>query len=302
MNIFDKVKELRDLTGAGIVDCKNALSENNEDIDLAIEYLRKKGIAKAAKKSDRSAAEGLITIIKSSNKASIVEINSETDFVAKNPEFNSFCKQVSNLCLETDNLETLKNMKTDDKGLTVSETLVSLIAKIGENIQIRRFKNIDYNSQLSTYIHNKQNNSSGKLAVLLSYSSDNLDLSEEFSNQLCMHIAAMSPQSLDEKGISQEFLESEKKIMKVQLLEQGKKPEMIEKIILGKVSKIINDNTLLGQKWVINPELTVQQAINNFTKDNKSTFLIENFVRYKVGEGMEIKKSDFANEVKDLTS
>ena len=301
MSIFDKVKELRDLTGAGMVDCKNALSENNENIDLAIEYLRKKGIAKAAKKSDRSAAEGLITIVKSSNKASIVEINSETDFVAKNPEFNSFCKQVSNLCLESDGLESLKEKKTD-KDLTVSETLVNLIAKIGENIQIRRFKNIDYKSQVSTYIHNKQNDNSGKLAVLLSYASGNKDLSKDFANQLCMHIAAMSPQSLDEKGISQEFLENEKKIMQDQLLEEGKKPEMIDKIILGKVSKIIKDNTLLGQKWVINPELTVQQAINGFVKESKSSFSIENFVRYKVGEGIEIKKSDFANEVKDLTN
>ena len=301
MSIFDKVKELRDLTGAGMVDCKNALSENSEDIDLAIEYLRKKGIAKAAKKSDRSAAEGLITVIKSPKRASIVEINSETDFVAKNPEFNSFCEQVSSLCLESDNLESLKEKKTD-KNLTVSETLVNLIAKIGENIKIRRFKNIDYKSQMSTYIHNKQNDNSGKLAVLLSYASDNQDLNTDFANQLCMHIAAMSPQSLDEKGISQEFLENEKKIMKDQLLEEGKKPEMIEKIISGKVSKIIKDNTLLGQKWVINPELTVQQAIDAFVKESKSSFLIEDFVRYKVGEGIEIKKSDFADEVKDLTN
>lgn len=301
MSIFDKVKELRDLTGAGMVDCKNALAENSEDIDLAIEYLRKKGIAKAAKKSDRSAAEGLITIVKSSNKASIVEINSETDFVAKNPEFNSFCKQVSNLCLESESLESLKEKKMD-KDLTVSETLVNLIAKIGENIQIRRFKNIDYKSQVSTYIHNKQNDNSGELAVLLSYASENKDLSKDFANQLCMHIAAMSPQSLDEKGISREFLENEKKIMQDQLLEEGKKPEMIDKIILGKVSKIIKDNTLLGQKWVINPELTVQQAIDGFAKDNKCSFSIEDFVRYKVGEGIEVKKSDFANEVKDLTN
>jgi len=301
MSIFDKVKELRDLTGAGIVDCKNALSENSEDIDLAIEYLRKKGIAKAAKKSDRSAAEGLITVVKSLKRASIVEINSETDFVAKNPEFNSFCEQVSNLCLESDSLESLKEKKSD-KNLTVSETLVNLIAKIGENIKIRRFKNVEYKSQISTYIHNKQNDNSGKLAVLLSYTSDNQDLNKDFANQLCMHIAAMSPQSLDEKGISQEFLENEKKIMKDQLLEEGKKPEMIEKIILGKVSKIIKDNTLLGQKWVINPELTVQQAIDAFVKESKSSFLIEDFVRYKVGEGIEVKKSDFADEVKDLTN
>jgi len=301
MSIFDKVKELRDLTGAGMVDCKNALSENSEDIDLAIEYLRKKGIAKAAKKSDRSAAEGLITIVKSPKRASIVEINSETDFVAKNPEFNYFCEKVSGLCLESDDLESLKEKKTD-KNITVSETLVNLIAKIGENIKIRRFKNIDYNSQISTYIHNKQNDNSGKLAVLLSYTSDNQNLNKDFANQLCMHIAAMSPQSLDEKGISQEFLENEKKIMKEQLLEEGKKPEMIEKIISGKVSKIIKDNTLLGQKWVINPELTVQQAIDGFVKESKSLFLIEDFVRYKVGEGIEIKKSDFADEVKDLTN
>jgi len=301
MSIFDKVKDLRDLTGAGMVDCKNALSENSEDIDLAIEYLRKKGIAKAAKKSDRSAAEGLITVVKSSKRASIVEINSETDFVAKNPEFNYFCEKVSSLCLESDNLESLKEKKTD-KNITVSETLVNLIAKIGENIKIRRFKNIDYKSQISTYIHNKQNDNSGKLAVLLSYTSDNQDLNKDFANQLCMHIAAMSPQSLDEKGISQEFLENEKKIMKEQLLTEGKKPEMIEKIIFGKVSKIIKDNTLLGQKWVINPELTVQEAIDGFVKKNKSSFLIEDFVRYKVGEGIEIKKSDFADEVKDLTN
>jgi elongation factor Ts len=301
MSIFDKVKELRDLTGAGMVDCKNALSENSEDIDLAIEYLRKKGIAKAAKKSDRSAAEGLITVVKSPKRASIVEINSETDFVAKNPEFNYFCEKVSSLCLESDDLESLKEKKTD-KNITVSETLVNLIAKISENIKIRRFKNIDYNSQISTYIHNKQNDNSGKLAVLLSYTSDNQDLNKDFANQLCMHIAAMSPQSLDEKGISQEFLENEKKIMKEQLLEEGKKPEMIEKIISGKVSKIIKDNTLLGQKWVINPELTVQQAIDGFVKESKSSFSIEDFVRYKVGEGIEIKKSDFADEVKDLTN
>ena len=301
MSIFDKVKDLRDLTGAGMVDCKNALSENSEDIDLAIEYLRKKGIAKAAKKSDRSAAEGLITVVKSSKRASIVEINSETDFVAKNPEFNYFCEKVSSLCLESDNLESLKEKKTD-KNITVSETLVNLIAKIGENIKIRRFKNIDYKSQISTYIHNKQNDNSGKLAVLLSYTSDNQDLNKDFANQLCMHIAAMSPQSLDEKGISQEFLVNEKKIMKEQLLTEGKKPEMIEKIIFGKVSKIIKDNTLLGQKWVINPELTVQEAIDGFVKESKSSFLIEDFVRYKVGEGIEIKKSDFADEVKDLTN
>jgi elongation factor Ts len=301
MSIFEKVKELRDITGAGMVDCKNALSENNEDIDLSIEYLRKKGIAKAAKKSDRSASEGLITIFDSKKIASIIEINSETDFVAKNPEFNSFCEKVSSLCSASENLNNLKETKFNEKD-SVASALINLISKIGENIQIRRFKNISYDHCMASYIHNKQSENSGKLAVLLSYKSDNEKIAKDFSNQLCMHVAASSPQSLDEKSISQDFLENEKKIMKEQLINEGKKPEMIEKIILGKISKIIKDNTLLGQKWVINPELTVQAAIKNFENETKSSFEIKDFVRYKVGEGIVVKKTDFAEEVKDLTN
>ena len=301
MSIFEKVKELREMTGAGMVDCKNALSENNEDIDLAIEYLRKKGIAKAAKKSDRNASEGLVVIFNSETTASIVEINSETDFVAKNPEFNSFCEKVSSLCCESENLANLKECKFNEND-SVASALINLISKIGENIQIRRFKNITYDNQIASYVHNKQSENSGKLAVLLSYKSDNEQSAKNFANQLCMHIAALSPQSLDEKGISQDFLENEKKIMKDQLINENKKPEMIEKIITGKVSKIIKYNTLLGQKWVINPEITVQTAIKNFEKETNLLFEIKDFARYKVGEGIEVKKADFAEEVKDLTN
>ena len=301
MSIFKKVKDLRDMTGAGMVDCKNALSENNEDIDLAIEYLRKKGIAKAAKKSDRSASEGLITVFDSKKIASIVEINSETDFVAKNPEFNSFCEKLSSLCSASENLNKLNESKFNTND-SVASALVNLISKIGENIKIRRFKNISYDNQIASYIHNKQSERSGKLAVLLSYKSNNEQLANDFAYQICMHIAASSPQSLDEKGLSQDFLENEKNIMKDQLTNEGKNPEMIEKIILGKVSKIIKDNTLLGQKWVINPEITVQTAIKNFENEIKSSFEIKEFVRYKVGEGIAVKKTDFAEEVKDLTN
>lgn len=284
-----------------MVDCKNALANNSENIDLAVEYLRKKGIAKAAKKSDRSASEGLITIFDSNNEASIVEINSETDFVAKNPEFNYFCEKISSLCSESENLVNLKENKFNEND-TVASALVNLISKIGENIQIRRFKSIKYEDQLATYIHNKQTDKSGKLAVLLSYKSDESEPAKNFANQLCMHIAALSPKSLDEKGISQDFLENEKKIMKEQLVNEEKKPEMIEKIILGKISKIIKDNTLHGQKWVINPEITVKTAIKNFENDTKTSFEIKDFVRYKVGEGIAVKKTDFAEEVKDLTN
>ena len=299
MSIFEKVKELRDITGAGMQDCKIALSENSEDIDLAIEYLRKKGIAKAAKKSDRGASEGLVTIFNSGTKSSIVEINSETDFVAKNPEFNTFCEKISSLSASSKNMNELKEKKFNENE-TVSSALISLVAKIGENIQIRRFENIDLGCDVVSYIHNKQTDHSGKLGVLLAYESKH-ENAKVFANQICMHIAASSPLSLDETGISQSFLENEKNIMKDQLLNEGKKIEMIDKIISGKVSKIIKDNTLLGQKWVMNPELAVNTAIKNFEDENKASFVIKQFVRYKVGEGIENKKSDFAEEVKNLT-
>ena len=300
MNIFEKVKELREITGAGMQDCKVALSENNEDIDLAIEFLRKKGIAKAAKKSDRGASEGLITIFNKEESSSIVEINSETDFVAKNPEFNKFCEKIASLCISSKDLNDLKEKKFNEIE-TVSSALVSLVAKIGENIQIRRFQNLKSQGSVASYIHNKQSEHSGKLGVLLSYESDNSDLSKSFANQLCMHIAASSPLALNSEGISKEFLENEKKIATDLLLNEGKKIEMIDKIVSGKISKIIKDNTLLGQKWVMNQDLTVENAIKNFQDENKTNFEIKNFIRYKVGEGLDIKKTDFADEVKSLT-
>ena len=300
MNIFEKVKELREITGAGMQDCKVALSENNEDIDLAIEFLRKKGIAKAAKKSDRGASEGLITIFNKEESSSIVEINSETDFVAKNPEFNKFCEKIASLCISSKDLNDLKEKKFNEIE-TVSSALVSLVAKIGENIQIRRFQNLKSQGSVASYIHNKQSEHSGKLGVLLSYESDNSDLSKSFANQLCMHIAASSPLALNSEGISKEFLENEKKIATELLLNEGKKIEMIDKIVSGKISKIIKDNTLLGQKWVMNQDLTVENAIKNFQDENKTNFEIKNFIRYKVGEGLDIKKTDFADEVKSLT-
>ena len=300
MSIFEKVKELREITGAGMQDCKIALSENNEDIDLAIEFLRKKGIAKAAKKSDRGASEGLITIYNKENSSSIVEINSETDFVAKNPEFNKFCEKIATLCVSSKDIEDLKEKKFNENE-TVASALVSLVAKIGENIQIRRFQNLKSQGAIASYIHNKQSEHSGKLGVLVAYESDNSELSKSFANQLCMHIAASSPLALSSDGINKEFLENEKKIITDLLLNEGKKLEMIDKIVSGKVSKIIKDNTLLGQKWVMNQDLTVEIAIKNFQDENKTSFVIKNFIRYKVGEGLDVKKTDFADEVKSLT-
>jgi len=247
MSILEKVKELRDITGAGIQDCKTALSENNEDIDLAIEFLRKKGIAKAAKKSTRGATEGLISIAITNDRSSIVEINSETDFVSKNNEFIQFCEKVANLATEVSNLNELLEKKFDEEN-KVSDFLTNLIAKIGENLKIRRLEVISNNDQYASYIHNKQTEHSGNLGVLLSFKSNNFEKCKNFANQICMHIAASSPVALDEDGIDKNFIEKEKEIIKDQLLNEGKKIEMIDKIILGKINKVIQENTLLNQK------------------------------------------------------
>ena len=300
MSILEKVKELRDLTGAGIQDCKTALSENNEDIDLAIEFLRKKGIAKAAKKSSRGATEGLISIAIVNNKSSIIEINSETDFVSKNNEFIQFCEKVSNLATEVSSLDELLSKKYDERG-NVSEFLTSLIAKIGENLKIRRFETITDNDQFAFYLHNKQTDKSGNLGVLINFKSEENEKSKNFANQICMHIAASSPMALDQDGIDNDFIQKEKAIIKDQLINEGKKIDMIDRIIIGKINKVIQESTLLNQKWVMNPDLSVKKAIEEFNKDNSANFTIKKFIRFKVGEGLEVKKDDFANEVASLS-
>ena len=300
MSILEKVKELRDLTGAGIQDCKTALSENNEDIDLAIEYLRKKGIAKAAKKSSRGATEGLISIAIVNNKSSIIEINSETDFVSKNNEFIQFCEKVSNLATEVSSIDELLSKKYDKQG-NVSEFLTSLIAKIGENLKIRRFETITDNDQFAFYLHNKQTDKSGNLGVLINFKSEENEKSKNFANQICMHIAASSPMALDQDGIDNDFIQKEKAIIKDQLINEGKKIDMIDKIIIGKINKVIQESTLLNQKWVMNPDLSVKKAIEEFNKGNNANFIIKKFIRFKVGEGLEAKKDDFANEVASLS-
>ena len=300
MSILEKVKELRDITGAGIQDCKTALSENNEDIDLAIEFLRKKGIAKAAKKSTRGATEGLISIAMTNDRSSIVEINSETDFVSKNNEFIQFCEKVANLATEVSTLNELFEKKFDEEN-KVSDFLTKLIAKIGENLKIRRLEVISDNDHNASYIHNKQTEYSGNLGVLLNFKSNNFEKCKNFANQICMHIAASSPVALDEDGIDKNFIEKEKEIIKDQLLNEGKKTEMIDKIILGKINKVIQENTLLNQKWVMNPDLSVKKAIEQFNQDSSENFTIKKFIRFKVGEGLEAKKDDFANEVASLT-
>ena len=298
MSVLEKVKELREVTGAGMQDCKNALKENNNDIDKSVEYLRKKGVLKASKKSSRDAAEGLIIIGENQNNFTLTEINTETDFVAKNNEFIEFCSKVSEVSLNANSLDELQNQKLNDS--TIEESIVNLISKIGENIKLRRFENINKDGQkISYYIHNKSSDLTGKIVSALKYKS-NKDESKSFANNICMHIAAMSPMALDEKNLDKNFLESEKKIIEEQLSKEGKKPEIIEKIMTGKLNKVISENTLLGQSWVVDQDITVKKAIDKFNKDNSDNFEIISYYKFKVGEGVEVKKTDFSEEVKSL--
>lgn len=296
-----KVKELRELTGAGIQDCKTALSENNFDIEKSIEYLRKKGITKAAKKSSRDAAEGLAVIASNNSKACILEVNSETDFVAKNNEFINFCSEISKIALANNyNLETLLNAKINNS--LIKDELVNLIAKIGENIKIRRIAYLENtNGIVANYIHNQQNENMGKIGVIISIDCQNKNKEVlDFSRKVCMHIAAMSPMSLGEKDLSVDFINKEKEILKEELKNQGKKDDMIDKILVGKLKKVISDNTLMGQKWIHNQDISVEQAVNDFSKEIKQNLIIKSFIKYKVGEGIEVKKTDFNEEVKSL--
>lgn len=296
-----KVKELRELTGAGIQDCKTALSENNFDIEKSIEYLRKKGITKAAKKSSRDAAEGLAVIASNNSKACILEVNSETDFVAKNNEFINFCSEISKIALTNNyNLETLLNAKINNS--LIKDELVNLIAKIGENIKIRRIAYLENaNGIVANYIHNQQNENMGKIGVIISIDCQNKNKEVlDFSRKVCMHIAAMSPMSLGEKDLSVDFINKEKEILKEELKNQGKKDDMIDKILVGKLKKVISDNTLMGQKWIHNQDISVEQAVNDFGKEIKQNLIIKSFIKYKVGEGIEVNKTDFNEEVKTL--
>ena len=299
MSVLEKVKELREVTGAGMQDCKNALKENDNNIEKSIDYLRKKGVLKAAKKSSRDAAEGLIIVGENKENITLTELNTETDFVAKNNEFINFCSNISKISVNANSTDELNNLKIDN--LTVKDAIVNLVAKIGENIKLRRFINIKKDSfKTGFYIHNKVSDTAGKIISAIRYKSKE-EKSQNLADNVCMHIAAMSPMALDEKGLDKNFIENEKKIIEEQVDKKGKKPEILEKIISGKLNRVISENTLLNQSWVIDQDLTVKKAIEKFNKDNDDNFEIIDFHKFKVGEGIEIKKMDFSEEVKSLT-
>ena len=285
-NVLEKVKKLRELTGVGFNDCKNAVEENNGDIDKSIEFLRKKGIAKANKKMERVAADGLISISEKENKFSIIEVNSETDFVAKNEEFKKFVEEISNISLlNSGRMNDILNSQMKNKK-NVQDNLISIIAKIGEKITIRRSDFIDSKNSVNfSYTHMEVKKNLGQIGVLLSLetSMDKGKLSQ-FGKQLAMHIAASSPLSIDMDTLDHKIIEKEKEIITEELKNSGKNDKIIDKIAAGKLNRFISENTLLNQEWVMDPKKKVKDIIKEIT--TKEKIVVKKFVRFKVGEGI----------------
>ena len=280
------IKELRERTGAGMLDCKKALEENGGDIEKAIDWLREKGIAKAAKKSGRVAAEGLVFAAVSADrkKGAILEFNSETDFVAKNDEFKNFGEKLVQLSLEQD-LTSEDELKAFElEGKKVEDHLTELIAKIGENMNIRRLKLVSTDGFVETYIH-----LGGKIGVLLNVSGEATPENVEKAKGVAMHVAAMDPKYLNSEQVTADDLEREKEIARHQLQQEGKPENIIEKILDGKMRKFYEENCLVNQKYVRDDSVTIEKFI--------APSSIISFDRFKVGERIEREESDFAAEV-----
>ena len=278
------VKELRETTGAGMMDAKKALTETDGDFEAAIDWLRTKGLAKAAKKSSRVAAEGLVAVATSDGKGVAVEVNSETDFVAKNSDFQEMVKAIATAALDVSNTDELASASIDGK--TVTDTLTDNIAKIGENMTLRRMQTIEA-ERVVTYVHNSATQDMGQIGVLVAINGDNT----EFARQVAMHVAAANPQALSAAELDQSIVEREKNILTEQARESGKPEQVIEKMIQGRMKKFLAEVTLLGQDFVINPDLTVEAAAKEAGVE------IVSYVRMAVGEGIEKIEEDFAAEV-----
>ena len=285
-NTLDKVKKLRELTGVGFKDCKNAIDENNGNIEKSIEFLRKKGIAKSTKRMGRTAAEGLVCIYERKNKFSMIEINSETDFVAKNSEFVNFADEVSQVALDTSGkVEDIMKSKMKNKK-RVEENLIDLISKMGEKITIRKSVCLVNDKFLNfSYTHAEIKKNIGKIGVLISIETEKEKNDViNLGKKLAMQVASLSPLAIDKEGLDPNILKKEKEIITEELKNSGKDTKIIEKIALGKLNKFIGENTLLNQEWIMEPEKKVKDVIREFA--GKENFIIKNFLRFKTGEGL----------------
>lgn len=283
------VKELREKTGAGMMDCKKALTESNGDIDEAIEYLRKKGVSKAAKKETRVAAEGLTYIKVNQNKAVIVEVNSETDFVAKNDHFKSLIDQIANhlLACKPDTIDEALDHKVSDSDKTLKDSITDVVAKIGEKISLRRFQVVEKSDDetFGSYMH-----MGGRIGVLTVLSGSEKD---DIAKDIAMHVAAVNPQYLSRDEVPENVVEAEKAMLKEQAMNEGKPENIVEKMVTGRLNKYFQEICLLDQDFVKDPD----QKIGKYVENNGTS--IQSYVRYEVGEGMDKKEDNFAEEVKE---
>ena len=290
------VKELRETTGAGMMDAKKALTETDGNMDAAIDWLRTKGLAKAAKKSGRTAAEGLVGVAVEGGRGVVVEVNSETDFVAKNAEFQGLVRDVARAALKADDVESLK--QADVGGKTAEIAVSEAIAKIGENMTLRRMASLNGETVVS-YVHNAAGEGLGKIGVLVALSGTDNGI----GRQIAMHVAAVSPAALDEASMDQAVIAKEREIQTQKALEENAasakpKPEAViqNNIIPGRMKKFVAESTLLGQAFVVNPNLTVEQAAK------EAGVTVTGFVRLGVGEGIEKQSEDFAAEVAKMNA
>ena len=294
------VKELREKTSAGMMDCKKALEESKGDFDAAVEWLRVKGLSAASKKADRVAAEGTVSAKTTGKTAAVVEINSETDFVARNDGFKAFVNEVVDHVLAT--TATGDILTQSFKGATVGDALKNAIATIGENIVIRRTEKYTTNDTglVHTYIHGE-----GKIGVMIEVQGSTAAVASSadaktFASDVCLHIAAMNPMALSSADMSPETVAKEKEILKQKNLESGKKPEMIEKIVEGQIRKFLAENCLVDQAFVKNPDLTISAYAKEAGKKAGGELTIKRFTRFELGAGIEKKVNDFAAEVASM--
>ena len=292
------VKQLRDKTGAGIMDCKKAISESAGNLEEAVKWLRTKGLAIAAKKSGRIAAEGLAAVAVEGKVGAIIEVNSETDFVARNEMFQNLVRDITVAALSSDNLESLKNTAMAD-GKSVVDKITESVGNIGENIHLRRSSIINVQEGVvSCYIHNSIAEGMGRIAVLVGLeSSGDKTALEKLGKQIAMHIAAANPQALDEKEIDPKTIENEKTIFIEQSRNSGKPDNIIEKMVEGRIRKYVEEVTLLNQIFIMDNKSKIHEVLGNATKEIGAPITISKFVRFEVGEGIEQKEKNFADEV-----
>jgi len=284
-DLLDNIKKLREMTGVGFKDCKIALDETKGDIEKSVEFLRKKGIAKASKKMSRTASEGLVLVKENNGQISIIEINSETDFVAKNQDFINFCKELSDInFISKGNLDKLNDSKMLNGNL-VKENLINLIAKIGEKITIRRVNFFDdAKGSNFFYVHSAVEKDIGKIIAIVKLAGVLKGKNDEIGVKIAMHIAASNPLAIDKEGIDKNIVDKELEIIKAEITNSGKPVEMAEKISKGKITKFLNENSLLNQLWIMDPKKKVSDILKENSFDEEIKVL--DFVKYKVGEGV----------------